>query len=75
MGRAGDADDNAVAESFFASLKVELIGRHGWQTRAAARLAIFAYIEGWFNRQRRHSTLGDRTPAECEALAKEVMVT
>jgi transposase InsO family protein len=75
MGRVGDACDNAVAESFFASLKVELIERHSWPTRAAARLAIFEYIEGWYNRQRRYSTLSYLAPAEYEALATEVTVT
>jgi putative transposase len=67
MGSVGDAYDNAVAESFFATLKVELLHRKGWPTRAAARAAIFAYIEGWYNRQRRHSTLGYTSPADYEA--------
>lgn len=74
MGRVGDAYDNAVAESFFSSLKVELVDRYSWPTRAAARLAIFAYIEGWYNRRRRHSTLGYRTPTEYEDLATEVLI-
>jgi putative transposase len=74
MGRVGDAYDNAVAESFFSLLRVELINRHRWPTRSAARVAIFAYIEGWYNRQRRHSTLGYLAPAEYEALATEVTV-
>ena len=50
MGSVGDCFDNAVAESFFATLKVELLHRQVWPTRAAARLAIFAYIEVWYNR-------------------------
>ena len=58
MGSVGDCYDNAVAESFFATLKGELLDREGWPTRAAARSAIFSYLEGWYNRQRRHSTLG-----------------
>jgi len=66
MGRVGDCDDNAVAESFFATLKGELLHRQSWPTRAAARQAIFAYIEVWYNRQRRHSTLGYVSPAAYE---------
>jgi transposase InsO family protein len=58
--------DNAVAESWFASLKTELIDRQSWPTRAQARLAIFEYIEVFYNRQRLHSTLGYRPPAEYE---------
>ncbi|HEY8475288.1 MAG TPA: IS3 family transposase, partial [Chloroflexota bacterium] len=65
---------NAVAESFFATLKVELLQRQVWPLRAAARLAIFAFIEVWDNRQRRHSTLGYATPTEDEALAQEVAI-
>jgi putative transposase len=67
MGSVGDCYDNAVAESFFATLKGELLDRHDWPTRAAARSAIFEYIEVWYNRQRRHSTLGYRSPATYEA--------
>jgi putative transposase len=74
MGSVGDCFDNAVAESFFATLKVELLHRQDWPTRAAARLAIFAFIEVWYNRQRRHSTLGYATPTEYEALAREFAV-
>jgi putative transposase len=66
MGSVGDCYDNAVAESFFATLKGELLDRQTWPTRAAARSAIFAYIEGWYNRRRRHSTLGYLSPAAFE---------
>jgi len=66
MGSVGDAYDNAVAESFFATLKGERLDRQDWPTRAAARSAIFAYIEGWYNRQRRHSTLGYVSPTTFE---------
>jgi transposase InsO family protein len=59
--------DNAVAESFFATLKTELIDLRSWLTRASARRAIFEYIEVFYNRQRLHSRLGYRTPAEHEA--------
>ena len=63
-GSVGDCYDNAVAESFFASRKVELVDRHDWPSRAAAREAIFAYIEVWYNRQRLHSTLGYLSPVQ-----------
>jgi len=55
VGRTGQSWDNAVAESFFASLKAELIDRHTWPTRRAATAAIFDYIEGRYNTRRRHS--------------------
>jgi putative transposase len=58
--------DNAVAESFFASLKIELKSEQVWETRAAARSEIFEYIEGWYNRERRHSTNGYLSPLEFE---------
>jgi transposase InsO family protein len=66
LGRPGTCWDNAVAESFFATLKTELLHRHTWATRQQARTAIFAYIEAFYNRQRRHSTLGYLSPAEFE---------
>jgi putative transposase len=66
MSRPGDCWDNAVAESFFATLEHELIMRHHWATRAEARQAIFRYIEGWYNLKRRHSTLGYLSPATYE---------
>ncbi len=58
--------DNAPMESFWATLKTELVYRQHYHTRAEAKTAIFAYIEGWYNRQRRHSTLGYLSPAEFE---------
>jgi transposase InsO family protein len=67
MSRTGDCWDNAVAESFFATLELELIARHRWATRREARQAIFRYIETWYNLRRRHSTLGYLSPAEYEA--------
>jgi transposase InsO family protein len=66
MSRKGDCWDNAVAESFFATLERELVGRRDWRTHAEARQAIFRYIETWYNRQRRHSTLGYVSPARYE---------
>lgn len=66
MSRKGDCWDNAVAESFFATLEFELILKHDWPTRDAARRAIFRYIETWYNRERRHSTLDYVSPAHYE---------
>jgi transposase InsO family protein len=59
---------NAVAESWFASLKEECIHRHSWPTRALARRAVFDYIEIFYNRQRLHSSLGYLTPVEYEQI-------
>jgi putative transposase len=66
MSRKGDCWDNAVAESFFATLEFELILTHDWPTRDAARRALFRYIEIWYNRERRHSTLDYVSPARYE---------
>jgi putative transposase len=66
MGAVGAAYDNAVAESFFATLKRELVDRRRFATRAEARSAIFEFIEVFYNRQRRHSTIGMVSPAEFE---------
>jgi transposase InsO family protein len=66
VGCPGTCGDNAVAESFFATLKTELLHRQTWRTRQQARTAIFEYIEAFYNRQRRHSTLGYLSPAEFE---------
>jgi putative transposase len=66
MGTVGDALDNAVAESFFATLECELLDRHAWPTRQGLRTAVFDFIEVFYNRQRRHSTLGYASPASYE---------
>lgn len=66
MSRRGNCYDNAVSESFFATLKWELLDRFKWLTRAAVRTAIFEYIEVWYNRVRRHSTLGYLSPLAYE---------
>ncbi len=58
MGSVGDAYDNAMCESFNATLECELLARHSFPTHRAARLAIFDYIEGFYNTRRRHSALG-----------------
>ena len=68
MGRKGDCYDNAVAESFFSTLKNELIHGQWFQDRDQARTAIFDYIEVFYNRQRRHQTLGYRSPEEFEKM-------
>ena len=66
MSRKGDCWDNAVVESFFATLKTELVDDADWETREKARTAIFEYIEAFYNRVRRHSSLGYVSPAEYE---------
>jgi transposase InsO family protein len=66
MSRKGDCWDNAVAESFFATLKTELVAGAAWATREDARAAVFEYIEVWYNRHRRHSVLGYVSPVQYE---------
>ena len=66
MGSRGDAYDNAVAETFFATLKKELINRRSRPSRLELQSAVFECIEAFYNRQRRHSTLGMVSPAEYE---------
>src|SRR5450755_1563040 len=66
MSRKGDCWDNAVVESFNATIKTELIHRKKWQTREEARAAIYNWIESWYNRKRLHSTLGYRSPDDFE---------
>ena len=68
MGSKGDCFDNAVAESFFATLKKELIHRRSWPIKAELRTEVFDYIEVFYNRERRHSTLGQRSPADYEKM-------
>ena len=71
-GSAGDCFDNAMAESFFATLECELIDRRSFRAQAEARLAIFQFIEGWYNPRRRHSALGYLSPNDYErSAAKE----
>ena len=66
MSRKGDCWDNAPMESFFASLKRELVRRRRYWTRAEAAEDLRGYIEGFYNRRRRHSTLGGVSPADFE---------
>lgn len=68
MGSKGDPYDNACAESFFATLKTELIRRARFKTRDEARLSVFRYIEGFYNPRRRHSALGYKSPEEYERM-------
>lgn len=70
MGRTGSALDNATVESFVSTLKAELVNRHRFPTREAARAAIFEYIEGFYNRMRRHSSLGYESPVDHEAITR-----
>ena len=65
-GSTGNCYDNAMAESFFATLECELIDRRTFQTQAEARMAIFEFIEGWYNTHRRHSALGYVSPNDFE---------
>jgi putative transposase len=75
MGSRGDAYDNALVESFISTIKCELIKRRTWKTRDQARLAVFQYIETFYNPRRRHSALGYRSPTnyelEYERMTKE----
>ncbi len=73
MGSKGDAYDNAVAESFFATLKKELVHRRSWQTKRELGSAVFEYIEAFYNRERRHSTLAMLSPAEYELLSEQLV--
>ena len=66
MGSVGDCYDNALCESFFASLECELLDRTGFRTQPEARLAVFDYIEGFYNRRRRHSSIGHVSPVAFE---------
>ena len=70
MSRKGNCWDNAVVESFFGTLKQELVNRCHFATRDVARQEVFEYIEAWYNRQRRHSSLGYVSPAEFERKAR-----
>jgi transposase InsO family protein len=67
MSRVGDCWDNAVVESFFATLTKELLAEGLFESRAIANRELFAFIEIWYYRQRRHSSLGYRSPVQFEA--------
>ena len=68
MGSVGDCYDNALCESFFASLECELLQKRCFKTQAEAKMAIFDYIEAWYNPRRRHSALGRVSPVNYERL-------
>jgi len=66
MGSVGDAYDNAMCESFFATLECELLDRRRFKTQAEARIAVFDFIEGFYNPRRRHSSIGYLSPIDYE---------
>jgi putative transposase len=66
MGSVGDAYDNALCESFFATLECELLDRRSFRTQVEARMAVFRFVEGWYNPHRRHSALGYESPVSFE---------
>lgn len=68
MGSVGDCYDNALCESFFATLECELLDRYSFRAPAEAETAVFRFIEGWYNPHRRHSALGQRSPVNFEQL-------
>jgi putative transposase len=72
MGSVGDCFDNALCESFFATLECELLERRRFNTQEEARRAVFEFLEGWYNRHRLHSALGYLSPAEFERRAEAV---
>src|SRR6202023_3275424 len=74
MGSVGDAYDNAMCESFFATLECELLARQRFKNQAEARMAVWSFIEGWYNPARLHSALGYRSPMAYEQ-AMEVPLT
>lgn len=73
MGSVGDAYDNAMAESFFASLECELLDRRSFKSKTEGRLAVFTWLEGWYNPRRRHSRLGYLSPANFERKHRETI--
>jgi putative transposase len=70
MGSVGDCYDNALCESFFATLECELLDRRRFRSQVEARMAVFSFIEGWYNPRRRHSALGYLSPVEYERRAQ-----
>ena len=74
LGSIGDCYDNAMCESFFATLECELIDRYRWPTKAEARMAVFRFIEAWYNGRRRHSSLGYKSPVAYERHHHEALV-
>ena len=66
MGSVGDAYDNAMCESFFATLECELLEKKRFRNQAEAKMAVFDFIEAWYNPHRRHSALGQMSPLNYE---------
>ena len=75
FGTVGDGLGNAMMESGWSSMQIELLDRKKWKTRVELANAIFDYIEIFYNRQRRHSSLGYRTPIEFELLSEKASIT
>jgi len=75
MGSVGDCFDNAMCESFFATLECELLARRRFKTQAEARMAIFDFIEGWYNPHRRHSALDYHSPINYERIQQQQNLT
>jgi putative transposase len=73
MGSVGDAYDNDLCESFFATLECELLNRQRFRTKAEARMAVFDFIEGFYNPRRRHSALGYQSPINFEKQQAEAV--
>jgi len=73
MGSVGDAYENAMCESFFSTLEAELLNRRSFKTKAEAKMAVFEFIEGWYNPERRHSALGYKSPINYERSRLETL--
>lgn len=73
MGSVGDCYNNAMAESFFATLECELLARRRFKSHAEARMATFDSIEGWYNPRRRHSSIGRMSPLRFEQKYEDSM--
>ena len=74
MGTVGDAYDNAMADSLFASLECKLIARRSCKTKTEARIAVFIWMECWYNPHRRHSVLNYHSPNNCERKHTEKII-
>jgi len=74
MGKVASSVDNPLIESFWSSMQAELLDRQPWTSRVELASAMFAWIEGWYNPHRRHSSLGMDSPASFEQLNNNLMV-
>ena len=75
MGRVASSVDNALIESFWSTMQRELLDRQHWSSRVQLASAIFEWIEGWYNPRRRHTSLGNLSPHEFEALHTVTLTT